>query len=282
MNENIYVRYRSRNVVLVVSLLIGLWISGLAWGASKEKVVIYHATGIDTLSPYAYTLGPAYGLWEHVLEPLVEVDLERKEYVPKLAESWEFKGKEWVFKLRKGIKFHDGSPLTARDVVYSFNRIKNDKRSLQKRLMRVVTEVSAPDDYTVILKTKKPTIVLLDNLKNRFIISKTAAEKYGEDVDKLAIGTGPYKFKSFERDGDLVLERNDEYWGPKKPQIKTLIWRKVTEVAARVAALEAGQADVINAVSAHEIARLEKNPRLKVASVSGQRNYFLAINPYPV
>ena len=155
--------------IIAFPFLLGLSMPQTLPAASKDKVVIYHSGSIDTLNPYAHSLSPAYGIWEHIMEPLVEVDQERLQYVPKLAESWEFKGKEWVFKLRKNVKFHDGSPFTAQDVVYSFNRIKNDKRSLQKRLMRVVTEVSAPDDYTVILKTKKPTIVLLDNLKNRFI-----------------------------------------------------------------------------------------------------------------
>jgi len=140
-------------------------------------------------------------------------------------------------------------------------------------------EVTAPDDHTVVIRTKKPTIVLLDSLQSRFIMSKAAADKYGKDVDKHPIGTGPYKFKSFKRDGELVLERNDDYWGPIKPQIKTMIWRKVTEEAARVAALEAGQADVINAVPAHDVERLKQKPNIKITAVPGLRVYFLAINP---
>lgn len=262
-----------------LALLLSLSAPGIGEAASKDKVVVYHSGSIDTLNPYAHSVSPAYGVWEHIMEPLVEVDQERKQYVPKLAESWEFKGNEWVFKLRRDIKFHDGTPFTAQDVVYSFNRIKTDKNSLQKGQLREVVEVTAPDDHTVVLKTDKPSIVLLDSLQSRFIMSKAAADKYGDDVDKHPIGTGPYKFVSFRRDGDLVLERNDEYWGPKKPQVKTLIWRKVTEEAARVAALEAGQADVINAVPAHDVQRLEKDPRVKIIPVPGLRIYFLAINP---
>ena len=134
---------RSNWIVVPVACLtfaLALALTGMVSAATRDKVVIYHAGGIDSLHPYAHSLSPAYGIWEHIMEPLVEVDQERKQYVPKLAESWEFKGKEWVFKLRKGIKFHDGSPFTAEDVVYSFNRIKTDKKSLQRRQLRDVVE----------------------------------------------------------------------------------------------------------------------------------------------
>ncbi len=269
---------RACTLVAGAALLLGMLASGSAWAASEDKVVIYHAGSIDTLHPYGHSLSPAYGIWEHIMEPLVEVDQKANKYVPKLAESWEFKGKEWVFKLKKGIKFHDGSPFTSKDVVYSFNRIKNDKKSLQRRQLRELVEMRTPDDHTVVLVTKKPNVVFLDKLQSRFIASKAAADKYGKDVDKHPTGTGPYKLKSFKRDGDLVLERNDAYWGSPKPQVKTLVWRKVTEEAARVAALEAGQVDVVNAVPAHDVARLEKNPRINIKSVPGSRIYFLAIN----
>ncbi len=262
-----------------LALVVGMLASGSAWAASKDRVVVYHAGSIDSLHPYNHSLGPAYSIWEHIMEPLVQVDEERGAYVPKLAESWELKGKEWVFKLRKGIKFHDGTPLTAHDVEFSFNRIKTDKKSLQRRQLKELVEMRVVDDHTIVLVTDKPNVVFLDKLKTRFVMSKAAAAKYGKDVDKNPIGTGPYKFKSFKRDGDLVLERNDAYWGSPKPQIKTLVWRKVTEEAARVAALEAGQADVINAVPAHEAERLKNNPRISIKSVPGGRIYFLALNP---
>jgi len=90
--------------IVALAFLIGLSLPGFAPAASKDKVVIYHAGSIDTLNPYAHSLSPAYGIWEHIMEPLVEVDQERMEYVPKLAESWEFEGDKWVFKLREDVK----------------------------------------------------------------------------------------------------------------------------------------------------------------------------------
>ena len=221
--------------------------------------MILSSIGLDSLHPYAHSSGPQYGIWEHMIEPLVEINYARKDYYGVLAESWEFQGNSWVFRLSKGIRFHNGAPFTAHDVVYSVNRMKNDKRSLQKSNFDDLAEVQALDDYTVNFTTTEPNAVLLDRLQNRFIISKSAAEKYGEDADQHAIGTGPYRFVSWQRDGNLVMTRNDDYWGP-KAAIKEVVLRKVGEDAARMAGLLAGQGDVVNNVPVEEIGRLSQTP----------------------
>jgi peptide/nickel transport system substrate-binding protein len=95
-----------------------------------------------------------------MIEPLVEVNYARKEFVGVLAERWEFQGNKWVFHLKKGVRFHDGSPFTAKDVVYSINRIKNDKQSLQRDNFRDVTELQAADEYTVVVTTETPNAVI--------------------------------------------------------------------------------------------------------------------------
>ena len=86
---------------------------------------------------------PHYGIWQHMIEPLVEIDYAKKQYFGVLAESWEFQGKKWIFRLRKNVRFHDGTPFTAQDVIHSVNRMKNDKQSLQKENFRDVTEIQA-------------------------------------------------------------------------------------------------------------------------------------------
>ena len=239
--------------------------------------MIFSSIGLDTLHPYAHSSGPQYGIWQHMIEPLVEIDYARKDYYGVLAESWKFRGQHMEFRLRKGIRFHDGAPFTAHDVVHSVNRMRNDKRSLQKSNFDDLTEVQAPDDYTVVFTTAAPNAVMLDRLQNRFIVSKSAAEKYGDDADQYAVGTGPYKFVSWQRDGNLVMTRNDDYWGP-KAAIKEIVLKKVGEDAARMAGLLAGQGDVINNVPVEEIARLEKHPRVRAEKVEGLRMYFLAMN----
>jgi peptide/nickel transport system substrate-binding protein len=247
-----------------------------ARAASKDRVVIFQGVGLDSLNPYGYSGGGISGIWQHIIEPLVQMDYARNEYVGVLAESWEFQGKKWVFQLKKGIRFHNASPFTSKDVVFSFNRMKTDKRSLQGADIADV-EVEATDEYTVVFTTKNPTAVLLERLDTRFITSKAAADKYGEQADTHAIGTGPYKFVSWQRGGNLVLTRNDDYWGT-KVEIKEVVLKGVKEEAARVAGLLSGQADIVSNLPIEEIERVQKHPRTRVEKVPGFRMYFLAMN----
>ncbi len=269
--------FLKQSAVAGLGVLAGAAWADLGWAASRERLMILSSIGLDTLNPYAHSSGPQYGIWEHMIEPLVEIDYARKDYYGVLAESWKFQGNTWVFRLRKGIRFHNGAPFTAADVVHSVNRVRNDKRSLQKSNFDDLTEVQAPDDYTVTFTTAAPNAVFLDRLQNRFVVSKSAAEKYGDEADQHAVGTGPYKLVSWQRDGNLVMTRNDDYWGP-KAAIKEIVLKKVGEDAARLAGLLAGQGDVINNVPVEEIARLDKHPRVRTEKVEGLRMYFLAMN----
>jgi len=270
--------FLKKGVALGLGVLAGPYLRRVVSAASRDRVTIYNSSVADSLHPYNHSSSPIYGLWQHIMEPLVEIDYSRNEYKGILAESWEFQGKKWAFRLRKGIRFHNGAPLTSRDVVFSINRMKTDKLSLQASNFKDVVEMQTPDDLTVILVTKKPNAVLLDRLENRFVLSRAAVDQYGDQLDQRPIGTGAYRFVSFQRGGNFVVTRNDDYWGP-KAEIKEVIFRKVTEEAARVAALEAGQADVINNVPIHDVPRLEKHPRTRVERVEGLRMFFLALNP---
>jgi peptide/nickel transport system substrate-binding protein len=263
---------------LGVGAFAGPYIVRDAFAASRERITIYHSSVADSLHPYNHSSSPIYGDWQHVMEALVEYDYKRKDYVGILADSWEFQGKRWVFHLKKGIKFHNGAPLTAKDVAFSIDRMRDEKGgSLQGPNFKDVTEVQTPDDQTVIFVTKQPLAIFLDRLENRFILSKVAADKYGDQLYQNPVGTGAYKYVSYQRGGNFVFTRNDDYWGG-KANIKEVVFRKVTEDAARLAALEAGQADVINNVPEHEVARLQRHPRLKVEKIEGLRMFFLAFN----
>jgi peptide/nickel transport system substrate-binding protein len=252
--------------------LIAPSVARMGWAASTDRVVIYQGVSLDSLHPYGYSGGGITGIWRHLIEPLIETDYERNEYVGVLAESWEFQGRKWVFHLRKDIRFHNGSPFTSKDVAFSIDRLKNDKRSMQGSNVHSV-EVDTPDDHTVVLTTKNPNALLLARLETRFMISKDA----GDQLDNYTIGTGPYKFVSWQRGGNLVLMRNDDYWGA-KGQIKEVILKGVKEEAARVAGLLAGQADVISNLPIEDIERVSKHPRNRVEKVVGFRMYFLGMN----
>jgi peptide/nickel transport system substrate-binding protein len=118
-----------RGATLGVGALMAPALLRKGWAASKERVVIFQGVGLDSLHPYAYSGGGIVGIWLHMIEPLVHMDFGRNEYVGVLAESWEFQGKKWIFRLRKGIRFHNGSPFTSKDVVFSLSRMKSDKRT---------------------------------------------------------------------------------------------------------------------------------------------------------
>jgi peptide/nickel transport system substrate-binding protein len=257
--------------------LLGNSIVRTSYAASRERLTILAAVGLDTLHPYAISASPHYGIWQHMIEPLIEIDYGKKEYVGVLAESWTFEGKKWTFKLRKNVRFHDGSPFTAKDVIHSVNRIKNDKQSLQAENFRDVTEMQAPDDYTVVFTTEVPNAVFLDRLNNRFMVSKAAADKLGDQVDQQPMGTGPYKYVSWQRGANLVLTRNDDYWGGKK-DIKEIVIKTVKEDSGRVSGLLAGQGDLINNVPIEELSRFDKHAKIRAEKVEGLRMHFLAMN----
>lgn len=270
--------FLKKTAASAVGALAGHYLYRDAFAASRDRVTIYQNTVADSINPYNQSSGPIYGQWQHVIEPLVELDYKKKEWVGVLADSWEFQGERWLFKLRKGIKFHNGAPLTSKDVVFSVEKMRDTKGgSLQAPNFREVTEIQTPDDQTVIFVTKRPMAVFLDRLRNRFIISKVAGEKYGDQLYQNLVGTGPYKFVSFQRGGNLVFTRNDDYWGG-KAAIKEVIFRKVTEDGARLAALQSGQADFVNDVPVHEVARLERHPSIRVDKIEGLAMYFLMMN----
>ena len=266
------------SAALGAGAMVGPYIARDAFAASRDRITIYHSSVADSLHPFRHSSSPIYGNWQHIMEPLVEYDYKRKDYVGILAESWEYQGKRWVFRLKKGIKFHNGATLTSKDVAFSIDRMRDEKGgSLQAPNFKDVTEVQSPDDQTVIFVTKQPLAVFLDRLENRFILSKAAADKYGDQMDQHPIGTGAYKYVSYQRGGNFVFTRNDDYWRG-KTDIKEVVFRKVTEDAARLAALESGQADIINNVPVHEVARLQRHPRVNVEKIEGLRMFFLAFN----
>jgi peptide/nickel transport system substrate-binding protein len=266
------------SAALAVSAAAGRYVQRNAYGASRDRVTIYHTSVADSINPYNHSSSPIYGQWQHVMEPLVELDYKKKDYVGVLADSWQFQGNKWTFKLKKNIKFHNGAPLTSKDVAFSIEKMRDEKGgSLQASNFKDVTEVQTPDDLTVVFVTKQPLAIFLDRLENRFILSKVAGDKFGDKLYDNPIGTGPYKFVSYQRGGNMVFTRNDEYWGG-KAAIKEIVFRKVTEDAARLAALESGQTDFINNVPDHEVARLQKHPRIRIDKIEGLRMFFLAFN----
>ncbi len=248
-----------------------------AFSQSRNRVIVAHGVGIYSLNPYSVNTSPLQAVWGSIMEPLIDVDYDKRQYFGVLAESWQMTGNRIDFKLRKGIRFHDGSPFSSKDVIASFKRILTDKESLQAPNLQNIREMDAPDDLSIVLTLKKPDANAMEDINGRVIMKQAAAEKMGE-ADGSPIGTGAFKFVSWERGGQFVLRRNENYWG-QPAKIEEVIYKSIQEDAARIAALESGQADIISNIPPHEVARLKANPRLRVQPVQGLRPIFLVLSP---
>jgi peptide/nickel transport system substrate-binding protein len=161
---------------------------------AQTRVSIGVTETMETYNPYGDSVALLYGIWCQVMGCLGTYDFDKGDYVGMLAERWEVKDPNtWIFYLRKDIRWHDGSPFTADDVVHSFNRARNDPQSKQTQNIAPIASAAAVDKYTVRFTTKQPTAPLLEYLFDRLIITNKAVyEKYGAEADrKYPIGAGP-------------------------------------------------------------------------------------------
>lgn len=250
-------------------------------GSDAFTVTAVETTDLEAWSPYAQSSTPSYSRWGNIFEPLVDYDYEAKKIVPVLATSWTNDGLDWIFKLRQGVKFHDGSDFTAKDVIHSFTRMMKDGDSLQASNFIDIDTMTAVDDHTLKIRTKEVTATLLQNIgPNRFISSKTAFDKYGnkDDADRHPSGTGPYKFVAWNRGSDLTLEKYEGYRTPNAGPDK-LVFKVIPEATARAAALERGEVDLIREVPVQDVPRLSKLPNASVVGIDGIRMLMFPLSP---
>ncbi|MFZ0286609.1 MAG: ABC transporter substrate-binding protein [Terriglobales bacterium] len=197
---------------------------------------------------------------------------------PQLAERWEIPDpKTYVFHLRHGVHFHDGRPLTSRDVKWTFDSLLEGKiRSTKAATYNLVDHIEAPDDFTVIFHLKQPFATLLWNLSDGAIgIVPYGA---GDEISNHPIGSGPFCFVSAEQDKEVIIERNDEYWG-EKPKLQRVRFAVVPDTTTRALELRKGSADVvINALTGDLVLALEKEPNLQVLHAPGTVLSYLAFN----
>ena len=221
---------------------------------------------VETLHPYGHSTTQIYPTWKHVIEPLLEWNWSKKQIVPILAESWSNPDHNtWLFKLKKGIKFHDGSDFTSADVVHSYTRIQKDPDSKQSSSIAHVVAIEAVDPLTVRLRTKSPDAALPFRLAQRFITNKAAYDRLGAAAaDKLALGTGPYKFKNWVRGQWFVVEKNPAYaHSDHKPTVDEIVFRNIAESEVAITSLLNREVDVISNVPPESAGRVSGSARIE-------------------
>jgi peptide/nickel transport system substrate-binding protein len=237
----------------------------------------------SAIDPHYHNLGPNNAMSEHYFSTLVAQD-EKQRLIPGLAVSWKpVDDTTWEFKLRKGVKFHDGSDFTADDVLFTMKRAPNVPNSPSSFALYLKgKEFVKVDDYTIHVKTEAPYPLMAADLSNIYIISSGVGENVTTadfNSGKAAIGTGPFRFVEWVPGDRLVIERNESYWG-QKPEWKKVVFKPITSAPARVAALLAGDVDFIDDVPPVDIPQLKKNDKVTLSQGVSNRVIYLHMDQF--
>ncbi|VCU70946.1 Heme-binding protein A precursor [Pigmentiphaga humi] len=250
--------------------------------APAQTLVIGAANDATSMDPQFTRAASNQNFVNHIYERLIEPGKDGKT-TPYLAERWQnLDPKTWMVYLRKGVKFHNGSPFTADDVVFSIERapkVPNSPASFAAAVAEV-DKMEIVDSHTIKFTTKTPSPRFIEDVGYVHILDKETSQGMATadfNSGKAAIGTGPYKFVSWTPGDKLELVRNEDYWGP-KPAYQRVTLRFIGNNAARLAALRSGQVDLIDQVPVLDVKSLEKDPNFRVTSAATYRIIYLALN----
>ena len=255
----------------------------LCTAATAQELRLGVAAEPTSMDPHFHNLTPNNSMLSHIFEYLVDQD-ERQRLQPGLAESWKaIDDTTWEFKLRRNVKFHDGTPFTADDVLFSFERAPNVEGSPSSFGIyakgKTLTKV---DDHTVHIKTAAPYPLMPNDVSQIFIISKkhaSGAKTTDFNSGKAAVGTGPFRYVEYTPGNRIVMQRNESYWGT-KPHWARVVFRGIKSDPSRVAALLAGDVDLIDEVPATDMERLKKDPKLTIAQTVSNRIIYLHLDHF--
>jgi peptide/nickel transport system substrate-binding protein len=247
-------------------------------GDSAGNLVAAIAGEPDQLDPQKTTAYFSFEVLENVFDTLVEPDANL-EMRPALAESWDVSPDQlaWTFHLRHGVTFHDGSPFTADDVVYSYRRIIDQKLANSDKFS-AVTGVTALDPSTVRITLKQPTPNLLTNLggfKGLAIVQRRNAES--GQIATHPVGTGPFSFQSQKSGDSITLKANPTYWGG-APKVSGVTFRFIPEPSTALSALQAGEIDWTDSIPPQRVAALKDDDSITLAATPSNDYWYLALN----
>ncbi|MCK0173483.1 ABC transporter substrate-binding protein [Mycolicibacterium sp. F2034L] len=273
----------SRVVAAVLALLLA--VSGCSTGervdlgdAAAGNLIAAIAGEPDQLDPHKTSAYFSFEVLENIYDTLVEPDADLQ-MRPALAESWEVSPDQlqWTFHLRRGVTFHDGTPFTAEDVVFSYRRIIDEQLTNVDKFS-AVTDITAVDPATVRIVVAHPTPNLLTNLggfKGMAIVSRANVDS-GEIATR-PIGTGPFAFATATSGDSITLRANPDYWGG-APRISGVTFRFISEASTALSALQAGEVDWTDSIPPQRVSQLRDDESLRLAVTPSNDYWYLALN----
>ena len=261
----------------------------LGTAASAQTVRIANQGDALSLDPHSLNESLQLTITGNAYEPLVDLD-PKLNVVPGLATSWkQTSDTVWRFELRKGVKFHDGTPFTADDVVFTMGRVAGEGSDM-KAYVNDFKEVRKVDSHTIEIETKTPLAILPQILTQVMVMSKKWCEenKAERPVDRRkgventasfkTNGTGPFHVRERQPNVRTVFVRNSNYWGKVPGNVQEVVFTPIAAPATRVAALLSGQVDVMEPVPVQDIDRVDKNASTRVLTGPELRTIFLGMD----
>lgn len=244
----------------------------------KDTLIWAQGADVTSLDPHQGKETPAVEVTCQIFDTLVVVNPETNEIEPQIAESWEQTDDlTYVFKIRQGIKFHDGSDLTAEDVKFSLDRAINS--AAVSYIVDFIDTVTVDDEYTVTVKTKAPFAPALRNLAIPFaaIVPKAVVEADEAAFILNPVGSGPYQFVEWKQNDHVTLKAFDDYYAG-KPATENLIMKVIPETSQRSIALETGEIDLAYDMAVNDVAKLKDSTELTVYEIPSLTCWYISMN----
>jgi peptide/nickel transport system substrate-binding protein len=269
----------SRRILVLLATM-----AALAFGPARgQEIAIGLGSAVTSVDPHFHNHTPNTNLSAHIFDTLILQD-EKQQLAPGLATEWRaLDDTTWEFKLRPGVKFHDGSDFGAEDVAATIRRVPTVPNSPSSftAFVKPITETIIVDPLTIRFKTAAPYPLLPNDLSAVWVVSRKFEKAPTGDFNAgaAAIGTGPFKLVEWVSNDRTVLARNDAYWGEKSYWAKATL-KQITSDASRVAALLAGDVQLIDAVPTTDVARLKTSPNVALAETVSSRVIFIHMDSF--
>lgn len=269
-----------KTAILGATMIAGTF--GTCQAAQAADLSIALNQIIQGLNPQDSNYNVDYSVANGIFERLIAFDGDMK-LVPQLATSWEGStdARTFTLKLRHGVKFQDGTDFNAAAVKVNLDRLADASLNLKKHsLFKLVESVETPDEYTVVIKLSKPFGAMINTLAHPSVVmeSPAAIEKYGKDISKHPVGTGPFKFQEWVPGEKLIVVKNENYWDSEWPKVDKVTFYPVAENGTRVSMLMSDEVQFVPILPAELMKRVSESDKYEVLEKPGISVWVMAMN----